>query len=117
MDTYRGIVSTEGCDEFGYRYDKHPDSGVTFQGFVLPEWEQALSICKAVALKMPDVKYISFDLAYTHKGWMVVEINPSGQYIHQAGLLKGTRKEISELIEEMDLLVPYRLKNFEEARS
>ncbi|MBR3268362.1 MAG: hypothetical protein IKI58_06520 [Oscillospiraceae bacterium] len=112
VDTVNGIISTDGCDEFGYRYEKHPDSGVAFKGVVLPEWDQALAICKEAALKVPGMKYLSFDLAYSKKGWMIVEINSSGQYIHQAGTLKGTREELRTLIQKMDLLVPYEIKSY-----
>ncbi|MBR6624017.1 MAG: hypothetical protein IKK91_09025 [Ruminococcus sp.] len=112
VDVKNGIINTEGCDEFGYRYETHPDSGVKFKGTVLPEWDKALAICREAALRLPDMKYLSFDLAYSVKGWTVVEINSSGQYLHQAGALAGDREKISELVKRMDLLVPYEIVSF-----
>ena len=43
---------------------------------------------------------------------MVVEINSSGQYINQAGYLKGNRSELRKVISNMDLLVPFELKSY-----
>ena len=113
VDVVNGVIDTEGCDEFGFRYEKHPDSGVQFKGVVLPDWDSAMELCKEAALKMKDMKYLSFDLAYSDKGcWMVVEINSSGQYINQAGYLKGNRSELRKVISNMDLLVPFELKSY-----
>ena len=111
VDVERGVICSEGCDEYGYRYPKHPDTGTIFKGTVFPEWDKALEICRSASLRFPKVKYISYDLAYSEKsGWMIIEINPSGQYIHQAGTLEGFRNKFYDLIDNMDLLVPYSME-------
>lgn len=112
VDVKNGCISSDGYDEYGNTYSSHPDSEVKYKEYTFPYWEDAKSICRNIAKEMPSVKYISFDLAYTDSGWVVVEINPSGQYLHQAGQSEGFRNELKGLIENMDLMVPYRLREY-----
>ncbi len=112
LDVENGYLCSDGYDEFGGTYLKHPNSGTVFRGHRFSDWEQAKGICRSIAEEMPDVKYISFDLAHTDKGWSIVEINPSGQYIHQTGQTEGFRKELRKLIDDMDLMVPYKLRDY-----
>lgn len=37
VDPETGILNTSGVDEFGIRHEKHPESGVEFRGFQLPD--------------------------------------------------------------------------------
>ena len=39
MDEYSGIINTDGYDEYGEVYSKHPDSHIVFKGYKLLEWE------------------------------------------------------------------------------
>lgn len=111
IDTAKGVICSDSCDEFGNRFSVHPDSGIALKGFQLPEWDKAVEMCKEAALLTPDLKYLSWDLAYSAKtGWEIVEVNTSGQFMQQAGTLTGIRKELRELISRMDLLIPYQLE-------
>ena len=89
----------------------HPDSEIMFKGFKLPDWEEAISIVKEAAMMAPNTKYLSWDLAHSIKfGWVIVEVNTSGQFMWQAGTLKGTRKELEKLVDNMDLIVSCKIK-------
>ena len=66
-----------------------------------------------IAKQLENFEYVSFDLAHTEKGWDVIEINSSGQFLHQAGTLIGFRDELYQLIEKMDQIAPYRLRKYE----
>lgn len=107
VDVRRGMTCSDGYVTNGERFKVHPDSGVAFNGFELPDWEGALSICRQISSEIPDMKYISYDLAYTKKGWVIVEINSSGGYHFQGGTLKGFREDFEKLVASMDLLTPY----------
>ena len=111
IDTKKGIVCSDSCDELGNRYSVHPDSKKALKGFKLPEWDKAVQLCKQAALLTPDIKYLSWDLAYSEKhGWEIVEVNTSGQLLQQAGTLKGIRTEFKEIIDNMDLLIPFTIR-------
>lgn len=109
IDVKSGKICSEGCDEFGNRYETHPDSGITIKGYQLPDWDEAKEICLKIAAKMPQIKYVSFDLAHTTKGWVIIEINPSGQLLHQAGTLTGFKPELKSIIDRMDTIVPFSI--------
>ena len=109
VDVQRGIITSDAGDHFRKRYEKHPDSGIVFKGFALPEWDAALKIVREAALLFPEIKYKSFDLAYTDKGWVIVEINPSGEYI-QADMETGMKEIVRSMMEKMDLMFPYTLR-------
>ena len=104
-----GLIESDGCDEQGSRYEIHPCSGMKIKDFQLPEWDEAIKLCKEVAAKLENFAYVSFDLAHTVNGWDIVEINPSGQFLHQAGTLVGFRDELGKLIDEMEQVAPYKL--------
>ena len=85
----RRVVADIGLD---YRTaDTHPDTGVAFDGFVLPDWPAALDIAVRASAAMPGLKVHSWDIAFSDRGPLLVETNPRGdfhlvQHAHRAGL-------------------------------
>ena len=99
IDPDSGIVFTEGKDEKGNSYIKHPDSGMVIPGFVLPDWDGMLAKVRELAKVLPSTRYVGWDMAYTEKGWIVVEGNNYGQFsVLQIPLGKGIKKDIEEII-------------------
>ncbi len=100
IDREKGFIDSDGCDENGFMYDKHPDIGITFKGYQLPAWDKALEVVNAVAGKIEGAKFVGWDLACTsnHK-WVIVEANgKSGFFGAQAPHGKGRRKDLIETI-------------------
>ena len=65
---------------------------------VMPKWQKMLDMCTEMAETLPDVRMIGWDLAYTEKGWIVIEGNAMSEVIGpQATMQKGIRTEIGEL--------------------
>ena len=81
IDKKYGKLNTDGYDELNVRYVTHPDSGVNLKGYQLPDWEQLIHMCVEMSGQMPTVKYIGWDLAYTDRGWIVIEGNGMSQII------------------------------------
>lgn len=95
IDPATGIFNTDGYDETNMRYSHHPDNGIEFRGFQLPEWEKMLEICREMALKIPEVGWIGWDMAYSQAGWVVVEGNSLSEVIGpQSTSKQGIRKEL-----------------------
>ena len=105
IDTQTGHVIAQGCDEAGGLFANHPTSGVEFVGFQLPEWDSAREVCINAAKELPRLKYIGWDLAYTEKGWIVVEANMAGQLVHQGSLQRGIKAELYTMMQNIDLIV------------
>ena len=110
IDVEKGLVSANGVDEFGHEYPVHPDSGIPYIGFAFPDWDEALRICREASLVLPEMKYKSFDLAYSKQGWVVVEINPSGELVQQACTETGFKEPLRQIMSRMDLICPYSLR-------
>lgn len=104
LDMERGVVIAQGCDEMGGLYDKHPNSGVPYIGFEIPEWDKAVALCYEAASLFKTVKSIGWDIAYTDKGWIIVEANMSGQLVHQGSLRHGIKTDLEAVMQDMDLM-------------
>ena len=63
-------------NKFGGRaYDCHPDSGKALSGVAIPQWDEAVSICRAAAVGLRPFKMLGWDIAITDKGPTVIEVN------------------------------------------
>ena len=101
VDINEGVVNTIARDNLGNKYLKHPDTGVIFPGFKVPDWEDAKQMIRDMALVIPDATMISWDLAYSVKGWCMVEGNDVGEaYLYQAQTQTGAKQRIISKIDE-----------------
>lgn len=106
IDVSTGMVNTDGFDEYGERHAKHPDSGVTFCGFQIPEWQNLIKICTTAASEEIDMNYLSWDMAYGEQGWCVIEVNEVGQLIGpQVIYQRGIKKELNEYLKRMPKVI------------
>ena len=105
IDVTDGIIETDGFDEFGGKYIKHPDSGIEFKGFKMPRWDEMKELCTKLAEMIPSVKCIGWDMALTENGWVVVEGNWATQLVvPQIVVQKGLKREMTELIKQVDFV-------------
>ena len=102
IDPESGTVYTDGADKKGHRFPTHPDTGVRFMGFKIPEWDKAVAMAKEAALQVPGNNYCGWDLAYGEKGWCLVEANSTAQMgAMQLVTQTGRKKELEHLISLM----------------
>jgi hypothetical protein len=67
-----GIASNE--KNGGYKkIVRHPETGVKFEGFQLPFWEDARALAQEAALKFLPTRTIGWDMAITPKGVIIIE--------------------------------------------
>ena len=110
IDKESGMLVTDGRDEFSNAFERHPDTGLCFKGYQLPEWENLLTLAKNISAKEELIPYIGWDFAHTERGWVVVEGNASGQLIGpQIVTQTGSRKRILELLQDVDQIIPIDL--------
>jgi glutathione synthase/RimK-type ligase-like ATP-grasp enzyme len=106
VNPHTGVVDTDGFDEYNNHYFLHPDSGITFKGFKIPDWERMLNICKSAALKITEMGFLSWDMAHTDDGWSVIEVNGVGQLIGpQIVYRRGIKKEIEQYLASMKKMI------------
>lgn len=93
IDTDSGVIFTDGYDEKCIAHAVHPDSGVPYKGVALPRWDEAVALAKEMALAMPGMTYIGWDLALTAEGWEPVEANRGEFIAQQITQSRGLRRE------------------------
>lgn len=98
VDVRTGHLSTKGIDEMGRQYDIHPDSGIKFEGWQIPRYDELVATVKEMHLTvMPDHPYIGWDMALTDEGWVVIECN-WGQFLNQYADHIGLKREFMEYL-------------------
>lgn len=104
VDAQTGTLITDGVDEYSLRYKTHPDSGICYKGYQLPDWDQLLRICGEASVRAGEkgCLNVGWDLAHTEEyGWVMVEGNAGGQLGEQNATQKGMRGRIEALLAEV----------------
>lgn len=60
---------------YGMRVDSHPDTGVSFKGMRVPDYDAGLELALKAHAVLPTVKSIGWDVAFTDDGPLIVEGN------------------------------------------
>ena len=98
-----GKVKTNGVDEKKNWYKYHPNSEITLKGFQIPDWEEACNIAINAQKDMKEARLIGWDLAYSNKGWVVIEANGHTMFIgQQIADEKGKKTEFENMINFKD---------------
>lgn len=106
VDRDTGVILCAARDKAGTLYDRHPVTGVQFQGYQLPLWPQVLELAQAAAQVVPSVRYVGWDIAVTPDGPVLVEGN---QYPgHDIYCLPGQNPSKIGLLPALEAVVPYK---------
>lgn len=68
----RQVAYVDACER---EITQHPDTGEPITGFVLPDWEAGIALCKRAALCFGGFRLQGWDLALTDRGPTLVELN------------------------------------------
>ena len=99
VDPKTGIITSDGIDESYNRFEKHPDSGLTFKGWQVPRWGELLSTVEELHRTVFNKHvYIAWDFALTDDGWVVIEGNWGQLLGQQTASQVGVRKQFHELV-------------------
>lgn len=100
VDAETGTVYA-AADELGRGFTHHPDTGIELIGFTIPRWQEAVELVKEMALVLPAVRYVGWDMALTTKGWVMIEGNDKGQFVFQVADRNGFREEFEKIRKEL----------------
>ena len=75
IDLDSGKLLTVGADKQGNTFIKHPMTNTSIIGFTIPFWEEAKAMCMKAAEKVPEMRFIAWDVAITEKGPTFIEGN------------------------------------------
>ena len=99
IDEKNGKVKTNGVDESLNWYRYHPNTNIKIKGFQIPDWDEAIKLATKVQKMFKEARLIGWDLAYSDKGWVIVEGNGHTMFVGQQMTDQiGKRKEFEEMI-------------------
>ena len=75
VDLDTGMLKTVAADKQGNVFEKHPMTGTPIVGFQIPYWEEVKAMCLEAAKKVPEMRFIAWDVAITEKGPTFIEGN------------------------------------------
>lgn len=75
IDLNTGKISACAADKKGNVYNSHPESGVIFKDFQIPYFKESKEMCMEASKKIPEMKYIAWDVAITESGPVFIEGN------------------------------------------
>lgn len=100
VDPVSGIVETSAINYRGEEFYVHPDSNLPIIGYQLPEWDDALLLINSLAMNLDGATLISWDIAYSDKGWLMIEANDNGDWsIIQSNRKEGKKDVLYELMD------------------
>ena len=74
VDTGRFHDAEQAVDHVIVPCPRHPDTGALIEGTV-PLWDQVCEAVREIALTVPQLEYLGFDVAVTTRGVQVLEVN------------------------------------------
>lgn len=80
VDTESGRILGPAKDLKGNRFEAHPDTGVRFEGKVIPRWNDLNALLEKLVRVLPEQKQIGWDFALSEKGWVIVEGNTTPMF-------------------------------------
>ena len=75
VDLKSGKLLTVGADKKGQTFTHHPMTGTPIIGFEVPFFEEAKAMCIAASQKVPQMRFVAWDVAITEKGPVFIEGN------------------------------------------
>jgi len=96
VDLETGTIETDGVTINGIPYEKHPATGVTFKGIVIPFFREALDMVRETGRMIGG--YTGWDVAITPTGPVLIEANiMPGNRILQMPYVKARRGMMSRM--------------------
>ena len=101
VNVENGIVETDGANTNGERFVSHPDSGIVFKGFIIPQWDDIVATC-CEAAKLSRNPITGWDVVVNNHGEVeFVEANYGPDMdMMQTRYNAGAKKKIFGLIKE-----------------
>lgn len=59
---------------------EHPDTGESFVGWRIPEWEACVDLCHRATAAFPGIRLQHWDMAVTDRGPVILELNTFGDF-------------------------------------
>lgn len=96
-----GYIQTDAQNYKNQHFAEHPTTKIRLCGYQLPEWDAAKELVSTMARHIVGTTLIAWDIAYSDKGWCLVEANDNGDWsILQSNRQMGLKKELFSLMDD-----------------
>lgn len=103
VDTEKGVLVGNATNKDMEEFEVHPVSGIKFDGFKIPYFDEIIKLTKEAALKFPKTIVIGWDVAITNKGPLIIEGNNGpGFDLPQVVMNKGNKYMLENIAKEMN---------------
>ena len=100
-----GIDPDKGClkrfgfykPQYGRKTEIHPDTGIVFEGYMIPYIRESIEMAKYFHNRLPDVHSIGWDIAITEEGPCFIEGNDNWEISLVQACNGGLMKEFNSL--------------------
>ena len=75
VDIETGVIAGVGANKQGEVYAHHPMTGTEIPGTQIPYWEEAKEMCLEAMHRVPQVRFVAWDVAITADGPVFIEGN------------------------------------------
>lgn len=100
VNPHTGVVESDAINYVGQHFEYHPDTNVKIVGYKIPDWDDALELINGLATHIDGSTLISWDIAYSNNGWVMVEANDNGDWsIIQSNLKIGKKNILFSLMD------------------
>lgn len=95
-----GVALYPGVDRNSEIYHEHPVTGVKIVGFQVPQYEAVLALLDDAARRVPDVRYVGWDIALTETGPILIEGNHNSSVFQAKPSASGIRTGLVDIYQE-----------------
>ncbi len=102
VDAKTGVIITDGLDECGNEYVRHPVTGQSFRGQVIPRWDDIVELCRKASCAQPCLHVVGWDVAVLADGSLeLIEGNHNpGMNIVQAPAKRGVKWKFQAMLKD-----------------
>ena len=85
-----GLLEKEAYTEYGEKYDKHPDTGIVFEGYKIPFIANIIKNAKKLHLSYQEMQFVSWDFTVDiNENINLIEVNLVSQTIWMSQIANG----------------------------
>ncbi len=89
-----GVITKPAIDREGNVHDVHPYTKTKIEGFKIPYYKESIELVEQVCKKIPQIRYIGFDIAIGKNGPVIIEGNELPGYdLYQSKIHLSENKE------------------------
>ena len=99
VDITNGTLLETAYDKLGNQFTHHPESGVKFNGFNIPYWDNVIKVAEEVQQSCQFYKLIGVDVGISDAGPVLIEVNANSDIVFQEQTAGPLLKNKSTLIE------------------